>query len=80
MKPLGLTGKAIDWNRLAEKCGSTMKALCAWPTAPNGICVKYACGECCDPNCEADHAHHYELPRAWLHLTSKTLKDSVAKM
>ena len=57
-----------------------MKALCAWPTAPNGICVRYACCECGDPNCEADHAHHYELPGEWLHLISRTLKDGVAKM
>ena len=80
MKPLGLTGKAIDWNRLAEKCGSTMKALCAWPTAPNGICVKYACGDCGDINCEADHAYHYELPRGWINRMSNTLKEGVAKM
>ena len=80
MKPLGLTGKAIDWNRLAEKCGKTVKALGAWPTAPKGICVRYACGECSDPNCEADHAAHFELPRGWLNAVSSTLKKGVAKM
>ena len=80
MKPLGLTGKAIDWNQLAEKCGKTVKALGAWPTAPNGICVKYACGECSNPNCDADHAQHHELPRDWLLGMVKTLKEGVAKM
>ena len=80
VKPLGLTGKAINWNRLAKKCGKTVKALCAWHAAPNGICVKYACGECVDPNCEADHARHYEMPRGWLAAVSKTLREGVSKM
>ena len=80
VKPLGLHGKPIDWVKLAAACGCTMKDLCAWPGAPKGVCMKYACGECLDPNCEANHAQHFELPTGWLASAIKTIKRGVAKM
>ena len=51
-----------------------MEELCAWPNAPNRVCIKYACGECLDANCKADHARHFELPTGWLSTAAKTLK------
>ena len=79
MKPLGETG-AIEWDVLAEKCGTTVKDLNTWHEAPNGICVKYACGECPDADCEADHGKHWELPRRWVSDRVTTLREGVEKM
>ena len=45
-----------------------------------GIFVKYACGECVDPNCEADHGQHHELPRLWISNLVTTLREGVKKM
>ena len=76
---LGEPGE-IKWDELAAKCGSTMKALGSWPSAPCGICVKYACGECRDPNCEADHGYHHELPHDWTNNLVRTLREAVDNM
>ena len=57
-----------------------MKALGAWPEAPNRICIGYTCGECADPNCEADHGQHHELPRVWVSNLVTNFREGVAKM
>ena len=65
---------------LAEKCGSTVKDLGVWHEAPNGICIKYACGECSDAACEADHGEHWELPRPWVRDLVTTIREGVKNM
>ena len=57
-----------------------MKALGAWPGVAKGICVKFACGECADPECEADHGYHEELPRDWTTNLVTTLRAGVDSM
>ena len=74
------TGQPIKWDALAIKCGSTTKALGEWPDAANGICVKYACGECDNSNCEADHGQLHELPRVWMTNLVTTLRTGVDNM
>ena len=79
VKRLGDLGE-IKWDELAAKCGSTMKDLGAWPGVTCGICVPYACGECLDPDCKADHGTHHELPREWTGKLVRTLREAVDNM
>ena len=76
IKPLGQNGP-INWDELAAKCGTTMKALGEWPNATNGICGQFACGECADPECQADHGGHDELPREFTTNLVATLRKGV---
>ena len=71
---------SINWAALTSACGTSLAELAKWEGHNNGICVKFACGECRDATCRADHCCHWDCPPGWMEATAEKLKRGVAKM
>ena len=70
----------IDWDNLLRAAGTTIDEIQQWSGHDDGICVKYASGECNDVSCKADHCAHWDCPRAWVNATATPIRHGVAKL
>ena len=70
----------VDWEALMSAGGTSLSELGQWNGHLNGICVKYACGGCFDPECKADHCTHWDCPREWQTATAPKLRRCVDKL
>ena len=78
-KARGADGR-IDWGALTAACGTTLAEIGKMEGRENAICVKYACGQCENPNCKMDHCCHWDCPGAWQQATLPKLKSGVDKL
>ena len=69
----------VRWREIYRAAESGPRAFMTWPGFNNGICHKYACGECRNRECTGDHLTCNECPREWVQRTKERLERAQTK-
>ena len=64
----------VGWSDLISATSMNLKNLGRWTGYKDGICVRFACGECRSPGCTAAHLEHQDCPRDWVNKAAEALK------
>ena len=80
IKPARSDDGKINWQALLKASETSLDKLCTHKGHQNGICVKFASGECLDPKCKRDHPAHWQTPRDWVDATAATLSRGTTKL
>ena len=70
----------VRWMEICQVAGLGSRAFMTWPGFNNGICHKYACGECRNRDCTGDHLTCNECPREWVQRTKEKLERAKATL
>ena len=70
----------IHWLDVHRAAQTSSKDFMTCPGFNNGICHKYACGECRNRDCPGDHLTCSECPREWVQRTKERLERAQARL
>ena len=64
----------VMWREVLTASSMRSKAMQQWDGFSNGICRKYACGECRNRQCQAAHLACDECPKEWVRQLAEKLE------